>query len=307
MTVDDLAQPFAEATAVRPDPAVAGRWHATIPPSWNSPGGIHGGMLAATLLRAVRSDLDDPELWLRSAHLSFRERPEGHDLVVDVEQVRRGGITAHLEATIRGAEQARPAATVTTLFTRARPGVAAYLDAVPPAVPGPEACEAPPESATRAASPLPWPPFFDHIELRPALGRFGWDDGWSPDDGAHYARWNRYRVPVGDPTRAPAGAAIGGGFDPLVVLPFADLPGAAVWARFGPGSPTHGVTSLEMTTHFLEPPTEEWMLTDIRARWMGDGYVHTETDVWCADRLVAVSSQLMLVRVFPPREGSSSA
>lgn len=289
---DDLAQPFADATAVHRDRDVSGRWLAHVPPGWNSPGGIHGGMLTAALLRAVRADLDDDGLWLRTAHVSFRERPEGHDLVVDVDQVRRGGITAHLEATVRGADQAAPAATVTTLFTRRRAGTAAYLDAAPPEVPAPEGCEAPPEAATRAASPLPWPPFFDHIELRPAFGRFGWEEGWTPEGGAHYARWNRYRVPVAD---------VSGAVDPLAVLPFADLPGAAVWARFGPGDPTHGVTSLEMTTHFLEAPADEWMLTDIRARWMGDGYVHTETDVWCAGRLVAVSSQLMLVRVFPPR------
>ena len=48
------ADTFAGATAVRPDPDVAGRWHADIPPGWSSPGGIHGGVLAATILRRRR-------------------------------------------------------------------------------------------------------------------------------------------------------------------------------------------------------------------------------------------------------------
>ena len=64
-----------------------------------------------------------------------------------------------------------------------------------------------------------------------------------------------------------------------------------------PEDPFHAMVSLELDLHVLERPQEEWLCCDSRARWMGDGFLLTETDIWSADRLCATSSQMMLVRV----------
>jgi acyl-CoA thioesterase len=284
---------FAGATAVRPDPDVAGRWHADIPPGWNSPGGIHGGVLAATILRAVCAEVGDPGLRLRSAHVSFRSPPTDPRLVIDVAIARRGGITAHVEATARGAAQTDPSTVLTTLFTRDK-AVDSYLDAVVPDAPGPDECVSwHGASDTFTESPLPSPPVFDHLEMRSADGGADHSGPYAPIGRRAFAyRWSRYRVPLADAD---------GAIDPLMLVPIADFPGVAVWSRYEPDDTFTFVTSLEFDIHFLEDPTDEWVLGEVRSRWMGDGYAWTETDLWSAGRLVGVSSQMMLLRPMGPR------
>lgn len=287
---------FAGATAVRPDPDVTGRWHADIPPGWNSPGGIHGGVLAATILRAVRAEVDDPGLQLRSAHVSFRTPPTDPNLVVDVTVARRGGITAHVEATARGASQSEPSTVVTTLFTRDKFDDT-YLDAVHPDAPPPDdAVSWSGASDTFVDAPMPKPPVFDHLEMRSADGGDAYSGPDSPLGRRAFAyRWARYRTPVADAA---------GAIDPLMLVPIADFPGVAVWSRYREDETFTFVTSLEFDIHFLEPPTDEWILGEVRSRWMGGGYAWTETDLWSGDRLVGVSSQMMLLRPMGPRTTS---
>lgn len=287
---------FAGATAVRPDPDVGGRWHADIPPGWNSPGGIHGGVLAATILRAVQAEVADPGLRLRSAHVSFRSPPTDPNLVVDVTVARRGGITAHLEATARGASQTDPSTAVTTLFTRDKLDDT-YLDAVYPDAPPPD--DTVPWSGASDAfvdAPLPKPPVFDHLEMRSADGGDAYSGPDAPLGRRAFAyRWARYRTPVADAA---------GAIDPLMLVPIADFPGVAVWSRYREDETLTFVTSLEFDIHFLEPPTDEWILGEVRSRWMGGGYAWTETDLWSGDRLVGVSSQMMLLRPMGIRTAS---
>ena len=119
---------------------------------------------------AVGDAVDDPGLRLRSAHVSFRSPPTDPHLVIDVDVARRGGITAHLEATARGASQEAPSTVVTTLFTRDK-FEDDYLDAVhPDAPPADEAVAWAGASDAFADAPLTRPPVFDHIEMRSADG-----------------------------------------------------------------------------------------------------------------------------------------
>lgn len=279
---------FGAATAVNSDPEVPGRWHAAIPPGWNSPGGIHGGVLAATILRAARETVDDPGLWLRSAHVSFRSPPSDPSIVIDVEVARRGGITAHLEATARGVSQDSPSTVVTTLFTRDKLDDT-YLDAPYPDAPPPDAAVSwAGATDTFTASPMPKPPVFDHLEMRSAEGGDAFSGPDAPLGRRAFAyRWSRYVCPVADPA---------GAIDPLMLVPIADFPGIAVWSRYREDDTFTFVTSLELDIHFLEAPTDEWILGEVRSRWMGGGYAWTETDLWSGDRLVGVSSQMMLLR-----------
>lgn len=295
--VDPTTEPanpsrFADATAVRRDPDVEGRWRADVPPGWNSPGGIHGGVLAATVLRAVRDAVGDPGLRLRSAHVSFRSPPTDPALVIDVDVARRGGITAHVDATARGASQDSPSTVLTTLFTRDKLDDE-YLDARRPEAPGPD--ESVPWRGASDAFDGPTvavPPVFDHLDMRSADGGDEYSGPDAPFGRRAYAiRWSRYRTPVADER---------GRIDPLMLVPISDFPGVAVWSRYRPDEPFSFVTSLEYQIHFLEDPTDEWILGEVRARWMGDGYAWTETDLWSGDRLVGISTQMMLLRPMLP-------
>lgn len=290
---------FADATGVAPvapaERSPASRaWRAEIPRAWNVPIGVHGGMLLATSLRAARAALDahhEHDQFLRSAHCSFLARPDDGRLALTTEVVRTGRTTSHVDVVARHPGGDVDLIGTRALFARRRDTAGeGYLDASFPDVAQPD--ELVPEIGWDADSggPLLRPPLFDQLDLRPALGVLPWEQGWEPGLPAEYARWNRYL----DPPRLD-----GGTLDPLCLLPLADLPGPAVWVHFGPDEPFYFLTSLELTVHLLEPVTDEWILTDFRARWLGEGYVITECDVWSGRRLVAQVNQMMLVRPGP--------
>jgi acyl-CoA thioesterase len=271
--------------------AEPGAWEASVPDSWNVPTGMHGGVLAATALRAAGEQMDEPAMPLRSAHVSFLARPEGQSLVLQASVLRRGGTTAHVDVTARSAGADRDAVSVRAMFARSHGGEG-WLDARMPAVPEPWDLDDDAVVA-RGGFPMPMPPIFDQLDRRTAGGGFRPDGhGMGPDVDARHLIWTRYRD--ADGVTRPDGA-----FDPLALLPPADLPGAAVWAR-GPGPDGFRVMlSMELTAWFLEPATEPWVLTDARARWLGDGYVLAECDCWSNRRLVARVEQIMLVRHLP--------
>src|SRR4051812_12657569 len=115
---------FRIASAVSSDAHVPGRYHADIPEGWSSPAGVHGGVLVATIVRAmVAARGIDHGMDLRTVHASFLERPSSGNLVIDTEGVRVGGTTAHVEAKARGRGQDETAARVWGLFTRPRQGI----------------------------------------------------------------------------------------------------------------------------------------------------------------------------------------
>jgi len=282
---------FGEVTAVRAVAGRPGRFEAHLPPSWSTPGGVHGGVLVAAGLRAALAGLDRPDLSLRTAHAVFLS-PPGHDLVFDVTTLRQGSGSAHLRVSGTCARQDRPAVDLTVVLTADRDSPA-FLEATPP-----------PVRSWREASPAPAteglvvdgapvaPPLFDNLDVRPVLGAMPWGDAWTPDQPARHVRWNRYRRPL---ARDAAGH-----LDPLALVPIADLPGPAVWVKLAPGEPVLFFLSLDLSVSFLEPVVDEWVLTDIEARWMGAGHVYVETDLWSGGRLVATSTQTMLRRM-PPR------
>ncbi len=284
---------FVAATAVNPDPHYPGGFRAAIPDGWSSPFGLHGGVFAATVARATALAHGVDGLTLRSISARYLDRPTSSELLIDTEVLRTGGISAFVEASARADGQDRRCLRLGALFTRPKPGDG-YLDAAPPDVPPVDACRT--EPLFPGYDPLPGttgvppgqPPLFDQLEIRPALGVLPWQEGWTPDQPARYVRWGRF---VERPELAD------GGIDPLCMLVYADLPAPALWVRLRPGDPFHTMVSLELSFHVLERPTEEWLCCESRARWMGDGYILTETDIWSAGRLCAVSSQMMLIRV----------
>ncbi len=288
------ARTFADATAVAPVPGRDGEWTAAVPPDWNVPLGVHGGMLVAVVLRAAGAARDlagTHDHRLRTAHASFLARPEDGDLLLSTHVLRAGATTSHVDVVGRRPGGDRDLIGARVLFTRPRPhDIGDFTDVEPPDVPPPDLCE-PDHVWGAGGSPLPRPPLFDQFDMRPALGTLPWEPGWRPGLPARYARWNRLLEPV---------VTDDGDVDPLALLPMADLPGPSLWTRFPPDEQFRALTSLELAFHLLEPVTDEWVLADFRTRWLGDGYAHTTCDLWSAGRLVAVSEQMMLVRVVEP-------
>lgn len=273
---------FNAAIAVSPDLC------AHIPAGWNTPGGVHGGMLAATALNAARTHLSRSDLALRTGHVMFLE-PPANDLEFKVQVIRQGGRSAHVRVIGSSLPTGRPAVSATAMFTLPT-NSREWLDAEQPDAPDPlgltnDRDRVWPKQVKRDPTPL-----LDHMELRSVPGLVPWESGWEPDMPARYQRWIRYaETPwLGEP--GPDGP----GFDPLALVPMADLPTSAIWVRMNLEDLPVYCLSLDMWISFLEPVTADWVLTDIRARWLGDGHAHMETDLWSDGRLVAMSTQTML-------------
>lgn len=265
-----------------------GRLAAHIPAGWNTPGGVHGGMLAATALNAARTYLDRPDLALRTGHVLFLEPPD-NELEFEVDVIRQGRRAAHARVIGRSRSSGRPATSATVMFTLPTTSCE-WLDAVLPESPDPLSLTPDrervwPEQVKRDPTPL-----LDHMDLRSVPGLVPWETGWEPDMPARYQRWIRY---VDTPWLGEPGHD-GPGFDPLALVPMADLPTSAIWVRMPIERLPVYCLSLDMWISFFEPPTDDWVLTDIRARWLGDGHAHMETDLWSDGRLVAMSTQTML-------------
>lgn len=254
--------------------------------------GVHGGVLATVGAQALRGAADDPSLVLRTLRVLFLEPPP-RDLILDTTVLRRGKSSAFVRAMAHGGDPSRPAAEISGVLTRDREAVS-WLDDDPPQVDPADTRPSLFDRVAEAGGERMIPPLFTHMDERGVLGHLPWDDQWEPDQPARYARWYRW-------LEAPR--RVDGTFDPIALLPFADLPGPAIWVRSPPEGPIMGGISMDMGVHMLEDPTDEWILADTRARYVGRGHVVAETDLWSGEHLVAVSTQTMLLRVLagPPR------
>jgi acyl-CoA thioesterase len=281
-----MSDSFVDATAVVVDPADPHRWHAHIPDGWNTPGGVHGGVLVATGVRAALAGVARPDLTLRLVHAVFLA-PPSHDLFFDVNVLREGHGSAHVRVAGTCAREQHPAIDLTLILTsdRVSPSLA---ESPAPVVPRPDGLPST-EGGPLSGAPgiLTAPRLFDHLDVRTAAGRLPWDDDWAPGQGGRHIRWARFTTPptLGD-----------GDYDALALLVLADLPGPAIWQQFGPDEPMLFFLSLDLSLTVLQPITDEWILTDIRARRLDAGHAYVETDLWSAGRLVATSAQTMLVR-----------
>jgi acyl-CoA thioesterase len=276
---------FVDVTAVEPVSGVPGRFAGRLPPDWNTPVGVHGGMLVGIATRAGLAGLAREDLRIRALHALFLAPPT-HDLTFDVETIRQGRGSAHVRVTATDGD-GTPALDLTMVLTSDRPSPA-FLDATPPDVPPAHELPSVPGGSAGAPGVLTPPPLFDHLEIRTAVGIPPWSPNWVPDQPGRHVRWSRWNVAPRSDRDA---------YDPLSLLPMADLPGPSIWQRFGPDEPMMFFMSLDLSLRFLETVTDEWILTDIRARRMGEGHVHVETDLWSAGRLVATSAQTMMVRL----------
>jgi acyl-CoA thioesterase len=275
----DLAQD----TAITRLDVAPGWYTADLCEAWNfrTPS---GGALMTVAMRAMQTELGDPDLRPLSANTHFCSPVPAGPLEIRVEVLRHGGAAAQVRAQLCSTTMPGPGLEVSATFGREREGVD-FLDLEPPAVLQPE--ELTPIDASAVGSP----PFFLNLESRIAIGRAWWgNDVWEPGP-ARMARWFRYRVPQCLPD---------GRFDPFAIPPIADTMPPALIQKLGPKREPFHAPSLDLTLHFLEDTTSQWLLTDVRVRRARAGHASAQSEIWDRNgRLVAVAMQMMMLRRAP--------
>lgn len=284
---DDAMRPPADLaadTAVTPLTKAPGWYTATLPDSWDfaTPS---GGVLMTVALRAMAHELSDPGLRPISATTLFMSPVPNGPLQIRVEVLRRGGAAAQLRAALSSTSVPGPGLEVSATFARARSGPE-FLAASPPDVPPPDRCEATQRMRLQHWSP---PRIFDNIEIRYPPGTRWWEPDFTPSPDARAARWFRYKVPqyVGDP-------AVDGQLDWFALPPVMDTMPPAIRSLLGPAEP-FDAPSLDLTVHFCEPTTADWLLVAAYSRHGAGGYATAEVEVWGDDRLVAYGTQTMIL------------
>jgi acyl-CoA thioesterase len=243
-----------------------------------------GGTLMTVALRAMQEELNDPALRLLSANTHFCSPVPAGPLEVRVEVLRHGGAAAQIRAQLSSTSMPGPGLEVSATFVRERDGME-VMDTEPPAVPPPDAC---PNIAAVGLGPgRIRAAFFRNFDVRLAYGQPWWESDWPPGP-ARVARWFRYQVPqrLGD-----------GRLDPLAIPPIADTMPPALIQKLGPNRPLFHAPSLDLTVHFLEDTTSEWLLTAVHARRARAGYASAAAEIWDdGGRLIAFVTQTMLLR-----------
>lgn len=243
-----------------------------------------GGALMTVAMRAMQTELGDPDLRPLSAHTHFCSPVPAGPLEIRVEVLRHGGAAAQVRAQLCSTTMPGPGLEVSATFGRERKGLD-FLDVTPPPVKQPE--ELAPIDSMGVASP----PFFLNLETRIAIGHAWWgSDEWEPGR-ARMARWFRYRIPQHLPD---------GRFDPLAIPPIADTMPPALIQKLGPKREPFFAPSLDLTLHFLEDTTSQWLLTDVHVRRARGGYASAQSEIWDQNgRLVVVAVQMMMLRRAP--------
>lgn len=266
---------------------VAPGWYtADLPPTWNfrSPA---GGVLMTVAMRAMAAELDDPELRPVSANTHFCSPVPAGPLEIRVEVLRHGSAAAQIRAQLSSTTVPGPGLEVSATFGRDRDGVD-LIDTQPPDVPRPGAT--PPMEELRAVDLGRRPTFFANFDTRLAFGHPWWTDGWTAGE-ARLARWFRYLRPQ---------RLADGRLDPLALPPIADTMPPALTQKLGPGHPPFHAPSLDLTVHFLEDTSSEWLLSCVHARRARAGYATADAEIWDdAGRLIAYATQMMMLRRIP--------
>ncbi|HYD48260.1 MAG TPA: thioesterase family protein [Terriglobales bacterium] len=279
MTVGDLA---ADTKVTKL--AVAPGWYtAQLSDAWSfrTPS---GGVLMTVALRAMEQELAYPGFRVISANTHFLSPVPAGPLEIRVEVLRRGTAAAQLRAQLSSTITPGPGLEVSATFGREREGVD-VIDVDPPQVPGPEAArqiQRPPLIGEEGE-----PPFFQNFDHRLALGEPWWTKGWTAGP-ARMARWFRYRTPQ---------SLAEGRLDPLAIPPVADTMPPALVQKLGPDRQPFHAPSLDLTIHFLEDTTSQWLLTDVHAVRARAGYATANCQIWDEHgTLVAVATQMMILR-----------
>jgi acyl-coenzyme A thioesterase PaaI-like protein len=270
-------------TAVTRLAAAPGWYTADLPDAWSfrTPS---GGVLMTVAMRAMEAELADPALRPLSANTHFCSPVPAGPLEIRVEVLRHGNVAAQVRAALSSTTMPGPGLEVSATFGRGRAGVE-VIDA-----------DFPPVAMPAAAMPIVpgerdfRPPFLENFDCRLGRGAAWWTTGWQPGP-ARMGRWFHYRVPPALPD---------GRLDPLALPPIADTMPPALCQKLGPDAPPFHAPSLDLTVHFLEDTTAEWLLTWVHARRARAGWATADCEIWDErGRLIAFATQMMMLRRRP--------
>jgi acyl-CoA thioesterase len=72
---------------------------------------------------------------------------------------------------------------------------------------------------------------------------------------------------------------------------------AALIQKLGPPGPPFSAPSLDLTLHFLDDTSSDWLLVVSYVRRARAGYATAEAEIWSEDRrLIAFATQTMMLR-----------
>lgn len=243
-----------------------GRYRATIEPAWRVER-PNGGYVAALLLRAITTEVDDAARPPRSMTVHYLRPPDDGETDIDVTVERAGRSMSTVSA--RLSQGGRTMALALVALGAGRDGQT-YESAPPPDLPPPEECDVMP--------PPPVPiPIREQIEARHALGPLPFSGG----DEAVTGGWMRLVDP--EPT------------DAHVLVQAVD---AWIPAYFGVATSHPGIPTVDLTVHFRQAPVAEddWLLVRFRTRLAAEGYVEEDGEIWDrSGRLLAQSRQLAIL------------
>jgi len=251
------------ATQLTADPTRTGRFDAHISDDWTI---VHvfGGVSMYVALRAMSETLGRDELVLLTSTALFLAPIPAGAVSVDVDILRAGRTTTQLTADLYVPGQSGSALHVQSVFGAPRTAELTYERLCCPEVPRPNAV------AVRRHSPRVHFNFDDRTEWRPISGL---DDPGSD----RVLAWER--LCVGEP-------------DLLRLALHSDVLGIAV-EQHGPFT----VLSLEIAIRFVAVPTTPWVLQEIEAWHVADGYATGPARLWDENgRLCAIVHQTAQVR-----------
>jgi acyl-CoA thioesterase len=258
---------FALDTAV--EPLGGGRYRARMDRGWWIVRGPNGGYVAAMVLRAMLTELDDPLRPPRSLTVHYLRPPVEGEVEVTVVIERTGRALTTLSARLE--QDGKLLALALCACAVDMPGLE-VADLRMPAVPAAEDTPAAPASTIDI-------PMRQRYEVRPLFGGpLGEVDHDAP---AVTGGW--IRLAEAEP------------LDHLVVAALTDAWPPAVFARME--SPA-AVPTIDLTVHFrgAPPDAHEWALVQFATRHVEGGYLEEDGAIWSADgRLLAQSRQLAMV------------
>lgn len=257
--------------------AVGDQFRLDIPPGWRQGRGAYGGLVVASLVRAIEAAINDPLRKVRSVTAELPGPVEAGVADISVEILRSGSSVTTARAAITQAGSVRTHAVAVLAATRRGVGPLAWQEMTPPEAPAWSTIEPVPNTAPHAQ--FMWPEFAQHFEYRLVEG--------VPMSGGSVARtvgWVRSRDPGGVRDAGHIAALIDAWWPAAFVRLTAPRPMATI------------VYTLDIVGGLDGLDPESPLLYRGTAPVCADGYFLETRELWGEDgRLVALNQQTFAI------------
>jgi acyl-CoA thioesterase len=266
-----MARDLRADTTLTPDPARPGRLHGEIPEGWKVVY-VFGGVSMYAALRAMQEALGRPDLELVTANAIFLAPVPPGPITIDVEVLRDGRRASQVAADLRVPGVEGVALRAHGVFGAAHDTDLEHQEVVFPEVSLPADTPIP---DMKRPNPFGEIPFHTQTEWRPVSPL---DD---PGKG-QFLGWVRL---------------LEGETDRLALAVHGDVIGPAVGRAIGPDRGMFMSLSLEIGIRFVRTPATPWVLQEIEAWHVGDGYATGPARLWDErGRLCAIATQTANLR-----------